>query len=380
MRLALLILATVALFPAVHAAPTAAGVDAARALVAPLVDASVPRGDAAGAAELTSAFERAIARVAGDLALVPAGRERARRLHELVHREYLHRYAADADGLGDLLRTGRYNCVSATLFLGVMARAAGLPARVVEGPRHLLLQIDFPGRPAFVEAVAPDGFDVDVADFARFALAYKYATPEELKERGAPAVFAEFNSFAPPLELEAAVAFLWHNVAVRALESGRAREAAFAVGQEYQLRPDPPRARLDEMSLLLARAFSEAYEAGRFDEAWTIAHVEVVILPDRVSPRDRFVAATIKRVQDACENDDPAGALRELDFAEVAFDNMRDLHALEREALPHIATAAVRVGAFDVARRVAKRYTAAERDPVEASRLTDWVEQRAAAR
>lgn len=378
MRFGAFLMAAAAFWSTAHAAP-AAGLDAARALVAPLVEASVPPGDAAGTEELTSAFERAIARVAGDLAFVPAGRERARRLHELLHREYLHRYAADADGLGDLLRTGRYNCVSATLFYGVMARAAGLPARVIEGPRHLLLQIDFVDRPVFVEAVAQDGFDVDVAGFGRFALAYKYATPEELKQRGTAAVFAEFNSFAPPLELEAAVAFLWHNVAVRALESGRARDAAFAVGQEYQLRPDPPRARLDEMSLLLARAFSAAYEAGRFDEAWTIARVEVVILPDRVSPRDRFVAATIKRVQDACEGDDPVGALRELDFAEVAFDNARDLSALEREALPHIATAAVRVGAFDVARRVAKRYAAAERDPVEASRLATWVEQRAAA-
>src|SRR5215831_10807009 len=107
---------------------------------------------------------------------------RARRLHAYLHRQVFRRYRDDADGLPAVLERGEFNCVSATLVEGLLARAIGLDPWVVPGARHVFLRLDLGARAIDVEATAPDGFDVhaDSEKARRFLLVYKLATPEEI--------------------------------------------------------------------------------------------------------------------------------------------------------------------------------------------------------
>ena len=83
--------------------------------------------------------------IAGKLDSADSSYRRARRLHRLIQKRYLLHYDAEADGIATILLDGRYNCLSATMLYGLAARAAGLDARVLEIPGHLLLRLRLPG-------------------------------------------------------------------------------------------------------------------------------------------------------------------------------------------------------------------------------------------
>ena len=106
------------------------------------------------------------------------------------------------------------------------------------------------------------------------------------------------------------------------------------------------------------------------------ASIEVNLIPESVSSRDRVHAAAIKRIEAASEADDPHLARNLLDEAGALVPTVEDLTRLERRASPPIVVAAVRIGDWELARSVAARYVAAEPDPLEWARLATWLELR----
>jgi hypothetical protein len=332
--------------------------------------------DPAERAKLEEAFLRTVSDLASRVGSVRSPYRRARRLHDALHATTLRRYTASADGLQAILERGEYNCVSATLFYGMVARALDLPAVVVASPRHVHLRLQLGARDVDVECTSPGGFDVErnLAGFVRFVVAYKLATPAEIEARTAEQVFEEFHELAQPVSLERGVAFIWHNSAQRALEKQDALAAAAALREEYRIDPETTRAS-ESAPWCLARAFRIEYEAARFDGAYEIAKLDVEMYPGRTTPRDRLLAAAIKRIELACDRGDAAAAEPILEEArELA--GMPDASRLEREACPRIASAAVLVADWERADRMVLRFLLAEPDAVESARLAGWVAAR----
>jgi len=252
-----------------------------------------------------------------------------------------------------------------------------MDATVVAGPRHVFLRLDIAGRGVDVETTAPTGFDVrrDPTRLLRFLRAYRLATDAEIASRGPWAAFDEYRGIEAPVPLASAVAFVWHTHGERLLEQGRAEEAARAFLEVHRLHPDLAR-RSEALREGLARAFRIAYEAGRFDESFRVAAIDVAVTSGRTTAKDRLLAAAWKRVYRDVDAGDTAAAENVID--DVAAIAPEVAAVFERQACPLVATAAVRMGSAVRAHRMAERFAAVEPDRVEAEQLVTWVERRLA--
>jgi hypothetical protein len=304
---------------------------------------------------------------------------RARRLHAYLHREVFRLYRDDADGLPAVLDRGDYNCVSATLLEGMLARTLGLRPWVIPGTRHVFLRLDLGDHTIDVEATSPDGFDVhsDSERARRFLLIYKLATPNEIETRGAKTVLDAYEGFGAPVPLESATAFIWHNVAERTLLRGEGRRAAEILAEGEARHPGlgaPP----DAVQTFLARAFRAEFDAHRTYNAYRVASIAAAFDGEDASTQNRLVAAGAELIDEAADRGDIAAA------EDIVTDVRRLIgdRALrfERRALPVVVAAAVRVGDWDEAECMADRFAAIELDRIEAGRLHAWVRGRRASR
>jgi tetratricopeptide (TPR) repeat protein len=301
----------------------------------------------------------------------------ARKIHKILHQSFLRRYEAAADGLDAILDRGEYNCLSSSLLYGIVARAFGLEPRVVEVPRHVYVRLKLGSRVVDVETTSRLGFDFrqrpEPEDQARLAgLEYGGSGVP-----GSPAAAAGLSGWVEDhvVDLERAVAFVWHNTGRRALEGGDPLRAAIHFREEAQLQPELA-SRSEVLTALLARAFRTEYEAGRFESAYRIAEIDLQIFPAQTSGRDRLQAAALKRIRAASESGDVAEAERILDAASAAVSSSPDAARMERGACPLIAAAAVRVGDWGGAERMAERFAKAQPDRAESQRLQRWVAAR----
>lgn len=326
-------------------------------------------------ARLSARFESIVSDIERRTASRPTDLKRAARAHRLLHERVFRRYRVDADGIDGLLDRGEFNCVSAALFEGLVLERLGIDAKVVAGPRHVFLRVTAEERVVDVEATASRGFDVrrDPERLGRFLLAYKLATEEEVRTLGAKAVFDQYLGVAPPVDLSTAVAFLWDNRAQRLLEGGMADGVAEAFLEAHRVLPDLARSS-PATAAGLARAFLLFYEAGRFEEAYRVATIDLEIYPGATSAQDRLFAAAARRVDAAADAGLPAVAEAILDDAGRLAPSAKA--KLERELVPRVAAAAVRVGDWERAARLATRFASVEPDVVEARRLVEWVESR----
>lgn len=323
---------------------------------------------------LADDYRRVVAEIDADLRSHRPTYRRARRAHRMLHERYLVHYEEDADGLQGILDGGRYNCLSATLFVGLAMRELGYDAEVVEIPGHVFLRLYIGERTVDVETTARHGFDVsrvmrgfgrtlprgnDDLRWVRLATAVKAGTTET-------------SSWT--VTLDQAVGFAWLNNAWRQLSEGRPLLAAQAVKRAARFLPALAE-RAEGVDRLLTRAFGEDYESGHFARAYRIAEIGVKLRSTTTS-RDRLLAAAVKRIESLCDQDRPASA--EMLLGRVGTLELPDpeWQRLQRGTAPLIAAAAVRTGDLALARRAAARYARVERDRVEADRLVEWVERR----
>jgi hypothetical protein len=302
----------------------------------------------------------------------------ARRVHAALHQRFLRRYDASADGMDAILDRSEYNCVSASLLYGIVVRAFGIPAEVLEVPRHVYVRIEAGRRMVDIETTSLRGFDLRHPPELLSPLRSLAESPEEGRGagslEGAPRVVVPAE-IPRVVSLERAVAFVWHNTGLRRLDEGRGLEAALDFQEEARLQPDAA-SRSAALAALIARAFRMEYEAGRFEAAYRIAGIGLSLFPDTTSGRDRLLAAAAKRIGAACDGGSPAEAESILDGTAGSVRDASDRARLDRAACPSIAVAAVRTGDYALAGRMAARYSASEPDRVEAARLARWIASR----
>ena len=90
---------------------------------------------------------------------LPTERSRARAILTWLHGNVLERYRARHSKLTEVLETGDYNCVSATLLFNGLLRRFGIQSRVVDSPTHVLSHAFVDGTWVEVETTNPRGFD-----------------------------------------------------------------------------------------------------------------------------------------------------------------------------------------------------------------------------
>jgi hypothetical protein len=298
---------------------------------------------------------------------------RARKLHLAMHEKVLRRYVSTADGLDAVLDRGEFNCLSASLLYGMVARSFGLEVQVVEIPRHVYVRLFVDQRRIEVESTSRTGFDL------RPKLDLSPVSPSDpgygsnASAPGAPPPL--IASLPEGVDLERAVGFLWHNRGRRALEEGEAVRAARSFLEESRLEPTEA-SHQDTLGMFLARAFRMAYEAGNFRDAYLIAEIGIQIFPGQTTARDRLLAASLKRIEATCESGSLSEAEEILNLTGSAVGNAVDTRRLERGACPLLAAAAVRAEDWDLASRMARRFAIAEPDRFESSRLSQWVARR----
>jgi hypothetical protein len=298
---------------------------------------------------------------------------RARKLHLAMHEKVLRRYVSTADGLDAVLDRGEFNCLSASLLYGMVARSFGLEVQVVEIPRHVYVRLFVDQRRVEVESTSRTGFDL------RPKLDLSPVSPSDpgygsnASAPGAPPTMAA--SLPEGVDLERAVGFLWHNRGRRALEEGEAVRAARSFLEESKLEP-PGASHSETLGMFLAQAFRMAYEAGNFRDAYLIAGIGIQIFPGQTTARDRLLAASLKRIEATCESGSLSEAEKILNLTASTVGNVVDVRRLERGACPLIAAAAVRAEDWDRASRMARRFAIAEPDRFESSRLSQWVARR----
>jgi hypothetical protein len=342
-----------------------------RELVRELVQATTP--SASCPREVDAKVERVVNKIDAIVARIGNGRpneKRARRLHLLLHRDYLLTYRRDADTLSHVLDAGAFNCLSASLLYGTITRSLGYRTRALSEPGHLRIRLGWANRSVDVETTLPGGFDVIARRRHGDEPTTSYHEAMGLAPRSPP-----LDAEALSMPLEAAVGLAWLNRSWHDLEAGAAVDAARGVRRALRRLPAAA-AQIDDARLLLARAFGLEYDAGRFDNAFEIAAIDAGLFPDRTTARDRLVAAAIKRIESNCETDEPARALAVLDAVRRAFEGAPELARLERRTYPGIAAAAVRLADWDLAREISERYATVQPDPYESERLADWVEKR----
>ena len=325
-----------------------------------------------------SSFRKALAEIERRIGRSRSPYRVARRLHGILQDDYLRRYETNADGIDSILDRGEYNCVSASLFYGVVARAFGLGVEVLEVPRHVYVRLEAGTHVIDIESTSRMGFDLgrhqDSASNPRLV-----ADPPDdglgarAGGRGAPRPAAA--ELPRVVDMEKAVAFVWYNTGRRAMEAGDTMRAAVSFQEAARLQPEIA-SRSGALANLMASAFRTEYEAGRFESAYRIAEIGMATYPGTTSSRDRFLASATKWIDATCEAGHPAAAEeilnRTADSARVWGGQVR----IDRAACPLIAAAAVRIGDWTRAARMAARYSAAEPDRIESARLARWVAAR----
>lgn len=313
-----------------------------------------------------AAVQTELARIIGRMGPGPASYVRARRLHRLLHRRYLAQYRRDADSLTRLFDRGEFNCLSATLLYGLVARELGYRVVVIERPGHLLLALDLDGRRVMIETTSVGGFDrhppgADPSSLNLFGLERAAATG------GDPTVIER------EFPLEAMIGFAWLNAAWRDLEAGRPRLSSRRVDRARGFLPYV--AGTDDARRILARAFHGEYESARFESALEIARIEFGMWPQTTTARERLLAAAVKRIEEVCDADlvvDADRIAREV----TGSASGADVRRFEQRVWPLVAASAVRLSDWGLAERSAERYARVEPDRVEARRLLDWVAER----
>jgi hypothetical protein len=360
----------------VLAAPAANAIEAPeRELIRSVLEATATAGP--NAVPVEGEVERIAAEIDAIVEKLGTGKptyKRARRLHQLLHREYLRSYDRDADMLSLIMDDGSFNCLSASLMYGAIARSLGFKAYALSEPGHLLIRLEVGTRVVDVETTLPGGFDARRARKHSGNRSPRQAdTSVGAAGSGASSAGREMLS----MPLEAAVGFAWLNRSWHDLDRGAPVEAAQGIREALRRLP-PAVDQVDGARLLMARAFSLEYDAGRFDNAFDIAAIDAALFPDKTTTRDRLVAAAIKQIEFRCERDEPERALGIIDAVKAAGADSPETVRLERRTYPGIAAAAVRLQDWNLAREISGRYDVAQPDRTESARLREWVETRQA--
>jgi tetratricopeptide (TPR) repeat protein len=189
-------------------------------------------------------------------------------------RPLLQTYATDATTLYDVVTTGRFNCVSATMLYILAARRAGIDARPVLLPSHARGLVVLGDRRFVVETTTAHGFDPP-AWVSREVL-------DRARPKGVgPRVDLYADERGTEVDFDALLGIAYGNLGIVAQARGDTALAAALLAREVKLTPpaQAPLVRAQQVSLLTELA-TRALRAGKFGEALGLARRADDVAPD----------------------------------------------------------------------------------------------------
>jgi len=122
-----------------------------------------------------------------DAAKVADDSARAEEALSFLHGKVLHSYNLDATTMGDILDSGRFNCVSSAVLYLIAMRSLGIEAAGVKTTDHAFCLVRVGGREVDVETTNPYGYDPgtkkEFADRFGKATGYSYVAPGNYSRR-----------------------------------------------------------------------------------------------------------------------------------------------------------------------------------------------------
>ena len=215
-----------------------------------------------------------------------------RSLFEAMHREILTGgYSLHCTELSNVMNTGSFNCVSATVLFNVLAEKAGLDVRGLEMPGHALSMVKFADGVAMkIETTAPNWFDLQTAQERQMATLQRIAPAPAIPN---PAT-AQNADAPPPVVAEAdlpdnlreinsvqLVATIYYNIGVDFHAKRRFPEAAAANLKALHLDRENEQAWTNLLASLnnWALEFAGESRGRRFDIATVILDQGVALDP-----------------------------------------------------------------------------------------------------
>jgi hypothetical protein len=244
-----------------------------QAAVTPLVAALVIGfpGDADEVARRANALDATLTAIAREVSASsrdPATRGRA--LLEALFaphdgRRLLRAYDADATTLGDIVTTGRFNCVSATMLYLLGAARVGVDARPVLLPSHARAVVVVGGHRFVVETTTRRGFDAP-------AWVSKQALDRARPQRSDARFDLYSDERGTEVDWNALLGIAYGNLGTMAQEHGDPALAASLLAREAALTPpaEVPLVRAQQVSLLTELA-TRALDEKRYEAALGLA-------------------------------------------------------------------------------------------------------------
>jgi len=186
----------------------------------------------------------------------------------------LRQYDADATTLHDVVATGRFNCVSATMLYILAARRVGIDARPVLLPSHARALVMIGGKSFVVETTTAHGFDPP-ASVSREAL--DRARPKGLGAH----VDLYADERGTEVDWSALLGIAYGNLGIMAQARGDTALAAALLARELTLTPpaQAPLVKAQQASLLTELA-TRALREGHFADALALALRADAAAPD----------------------------------------------------------------------------------------------------
>lgn len=267
-------------------------------------------------------FEATVVPIVARVNGLPTPAERAPALLGALHpartsvAPLLRGYALNATTLIDVIETGRYNCVSATIVFTLLASRVGLDARPVLVPSHARAAVRIGGRQVPVEATEPYGFDPSEAERRQILRRFRadvdaapsyadeqatdvdflallgavYTNVSTLRSRdgnvtAAAAIAGRADLFVAPADRAVLSRFrigLLNEMAVESSQGGRHADAVTALEEARRLATQADDVAFADESLT-AVALAWIHESGDSDDATVLAFA------------DRFAAGSVAR-------------------------------------------------------------------------------------
>ncbi len=246
-------------------------------------------------------------------------RELAAALFQFMHRRILTAgYADDASDVGQLLASGRYNCISSCVLFNCLCYECGLNPRAIEFPNHVRSLLIVDGQRLEIETTCPDWFHAaidgsrpasattrvdnrlgrDVDDRKLAAIVYYNRGVDLLNQRCyADAISVNLRALRlDPANVTARANLLAavNNWSLALCEAGRYAEALDLLVRARQQAADHPPFRANQLHVLSAWCKSLC-EAGKFDQALSLlksAHQQIADAPAAI---DSITADVLRR-------------------------------------------------------------------------------------
>lgn len=154
-------------------------------------------------------------------------KRKAEIIFKYLHEEVFLRYKLNSR-VEELIETKSYNCVTATAFFVSMAEVFEIPFQIYETPAHVYAAIPDGNNEIIVELTAPENgfdFDTDIESVLQTLLDSKLISQQELEEKGAEQLFAEYVKETIPIGERELLAIQYYNDGVMYSDEKKYRES-----------------------------------------------------------------------------------------------------------------------------------------------------------